>query len=107
MDEFGFGIADQEKVSDALTRFEPQNGSERLNWRERGTYPMNNSSLYTADRTTHLKVVALALIASIVVLVVMIAARTSLDTGLIEASGPAVKASRPIAVTHGDTTVIR
>ena len=52
---------------------------------------MNNSSLYTADRTTHLKIVALSLLASIVVLVVGITAHTtSFDTARIEASGPAV-----------------
>jgi hypothetical protein len=68
---------------------------------------MNNSSLYTADRTTHLKIVALSLVASIAVLIVMIAARTSFDTSRIEASGPAIKAGKPIAITHGDITVIR
>jgi hypothetical protein len=69
---------------------------------------MNNSSLYAADRVTHLKIVALALVASIVVLVVGITAHTtSFDTSRIQASGPAIKASKPIAITHGDTTVIR
>jgi hypothetical protein len=69
---------------------------------------MNNISLRTADGTTHLKIVALALVASIVVLVVGITAHTtSFDTARIQASGPAVKAGKPIAVTHGDTTVIR
>ena len=69
---------------------------------------MNNSSLYTADRTTHLKIVALSLLASIVVLLVGITAHTtSFDTAHIEASGPAVKAGKPVALTHGDTTAIR
>jgi hypothetical protein len=69
---------------------------------------MNNSSLYAADRVTHLKIVALALVASIVVLVVGITAHTtSFDTSRIQASGPAIKASKPIAITHGDTTAIR
>ena len=69
---------------------------------------MDNFSLRTADGTTHLKIVALALVASIVVLVVGITAHTtSFDTNRIQASGPAVKAGKPIAVTHGDTTVIR
>ncbi len=62
---------------------------------------MNNSSLYAADRVTHLKIVAVSLVASIVFLVVAIAARTSLETGYI-ASGPALKAGQPMAVTHGD-----
>jgi hypothetical protein len=68
---------------------------------------MNNSSLYAADRVTHLKIVAVSLAASIVFLVVAIAARTSLDNGFIEASGPALKVGQPMAVTHGDITVIR
>jgi hypothetical protein len=69
---------------------------------------MNNSSLYTADRTTHLKIVALSLVASIVVLIVGITAHTtSFDTPRIQASGPAVKAGKPIAITTGDTTAIR
>jgi hypothetical protein len=68
---------------------------------------MNNSSLYAADRVTHLKIVAVSLAASIVFLVVAIAARTSLDSGFVTASGPALKAGLPMAVTHGDITVIR
>jgi hypothetical protein len=69
---------------------------------------MNNSSLYTADRTTHLKIVALSLLASIVVLVVGITAHTtSFDTARIQAAGPAVKAGKPVAITHDDTTAIR
>jgi len=36
---------------------------------------MNNSSFFTADRTTHLKIVVVSLLASIVVLVVGILAR--------------------------------
>jgi len=68
---------------------------------------MNNSSLHAADRVTHLKIVAVSLVASIVFLVVAIAARTSLDTGYIETAGPAVKVGQPIAITRGDTTVIR
>jgi hypothetical protein len=63
---------------------------------------MNNSSLYAADRVTHLKIVAVSLVASIVFLVVAIAARTG-----YMAYGPALKAGQPIAVTRGDITVIR
>ena len=36
---------------------------------------MNNSSFFTADRTTHLKIVVVSLLASIAVMVVGIAAR--------------------------------
>jgi hypothetical protein len=44
---------------------------------------MNNSSFFTADRTTHLKIVVVSLLASIAVMVVGIAARpTASDTGM-------------------------
>ncbi len=44
---------------------------------------MNNSSFFTADRTTHLKIVVVSLLASIAVMVVGIAARPhATDNGL-------------------------
>jgi hypothetical protein len=68
---------------------------------------MNNSTIFTADRTTHLKIVVMSLVASILVAGVGIAARsTSMDTSHV-ASGPAIKAGKPIAVTNSGTTVVR
>jgi hypothetical protein len=68
-----------------------------------------NSTIFTADRTTHLKIVVVSLVASIAVLVVGIAARpTSVDTtARIQTAGPALKAGRPIAVTNSDTVTVR
>ncbi len=43
---------------------------------------MNNSSLLTADRTTHLKIVVVSLLASIVVMAVGIRARLQPPDGL-------------------------
>jgi len=40
---------------------------------------MNNSSFFTADRTTHLKIVVVSLLASIVVMAIGIAARPATD----------------------------
>ena len=40
-----------------------------------GDSPMNNSSFFTADQSTHLKIVVVSLLASIVVMAVGIAAR--------------------------------
>ena len=40
---------------------------------------MNNSSFFTADRTTHLKIVVVSLLASILVIVIGIAARPVAD----------------------------
>jgi hypothetical protein len=42
---------------------------------------MNNSSFFTADRATHLKIVVVSLLASIAVMVVGIAARPQATTG--------------------------
>jgi hypothetical protein len=45
-----------------------------------GDTPMNNSSFFTADRATHMKIVVVSLIASIIVIVVGITARPQPDT---------------------------
>ena len=42
---------------------------------------MTNSSFFTADRATHLKIVVVSLLASITVMVVGIAARPHVDLG--------------------------
>jgi hypothetical protein len=71
---------------------------------------MNNSTIFTADRTTHLKIVVVSLVASILVIGVGIAARTTTTadaTARIQTAGPAVKAGKPIAITHSDTSAIR
>jgi hypothetical protein len=71
---------------------------------------MNNSTIFTADRTTHLKIVVISLVASIAVIVVGIAARTTTTaetTARIQTAGPAVKAGKPIAITHSDTSTVR
>lgn len=71
---------------------------------------MNNSTIFTADRTTHVKIVAVSLAASIAVLLVGITARntTATDTtARIVVAGPAVKAGKPIAISHSDLTVVR
>jgi hypothetical protein len=67
-----------------------------------------NSSFFACDRATHLKIVAIALIASIVVIAVGIHARTS--DGSIAAgaktNGIVVKAGKPaIYSTRNDSAV--
>ena len=68
-----------------------------------------NFSLFTCDRTTHLKIVAMALIASIVVIAVGIHARTGDAGGLTadaKTSGMVVKAGKPaIYSARGDAAV--
>jgi hypothetical protein len=69
---------------------------------------MNNSSIFTADRTTHLKIVVVSLIASIVVVAVGITARQAgPETASIQASAPIVKAGKPVMATTGAGSTIR
>jgi hypothetical protein len=64
---------------------------------------MNNSSIITADRATHLKIVAVALLASIAVMVVGISARPQADTAGVQI----VKAGHSQLATTGQATSIR
>ena len=69
-----------------------------------------NHSLVTADRTTHLKIVAVSLVAAIAVILVGITARIS-DTGTatakFEAHGPVLKAGKNSVVTSRDGSSIQ
>jgi len=61
-----------------------------------------NHSLVTADRTTHLKIVAVSLVAAIAVILVGITARVTDDSSAsanLQAHGPVLKAGKPAAVT--------
>ena len=68
-----------------------------------------NHSLVTADRTTHLKIVAVSLVAAIAVILVGVTARVT-DTSAtdnLHAQGPVVKAGKPAAVTVREGTTVR
>ena len=65
-----------------------------------------NHSIYSADRTTHLKIVVLALVAGIVVAGVGISARVSSDDGYAQ-SARVMKTGKPIVVTSSDTSMVR
>ena len=56
-----------------------------------------NSSMFTADRVTHLKIVVVALIAAIVVAGVGVTARVADYNNEIHASGPALKAGKTMS----------
>lgn len=59
-----------------------------------------NHSLYSADRTTHLKIVALALMGATAVAAICIAAHSGRSDGLAQAERvPVVKAGKPVMVT--------
>jgi hypothetical protein len=70
---------------------------------------MNNHSIATADRVTHLKIVVVSLIAGIVVVAVGIAARPSLPdmSTQLEARAPVLKAGQPVTWTSHEQTTIR
>jgi hypothetical protein len=68
-----------------------------------------NWSLYTADRTTHLKIVVVSLTAALLIAVIGIAARElNLGTDIMTAHAPTViKAGRPVVFTTRDGVTIR
>jgi hypothetical protein len=68
-----------------------------------------NWSIYTADRTTHLKIVVVGLAAALLIAVIGISARElNLGTDVLTAKAPAViKAGGPVVFTTRDGAVIR
>jgi len=70
---------------------------------------MNNYTLPTADRLTHLKIVVVSLIAGIVVVGIGIAARPELPdmSPRLEARAPVLKAGKPMVWTQADRVTIR
>jgi hypothetical protein len=65
-----------------------------------------NHSIYSADRTTHLKIVVVALVAGIAVAGFGISARTGSDDSYAQ-SARVIKAGAPVAVTSASATVVR
>lgn len=65
-----------------------------------------NHSIYSADRSTHLKIVVVALIAGIAVAGFSISARTTSDVGYTE-TARVLKAGKPMAITSAETTTVR
>ena len=66
---------------------------------------MNNHSLHSADRSTHLKIVIVALIAGVTVATFGIAAR--FGTSDTAQTARVIKAGAPTAFTDSNTTAIR
>ena len=68
-----------------------------------------NWSMYTANRTTHLKIVVVGLIAAILVSVIGISARElNLGTDIMAAQAPTViKAGGPVVFTDRSGSTIR
>ena len=65
-----------------------------------------NHSFYSADRSTHLKIVVVALAAGIALSGLALSSRSNPDQGSQQTAG-VIKAGKPVAVTSSDTSVIR
>ena len=65
-----------------------------------------NHSIYSADRSTHLKVVAVALVAGIAVAGFGISARSGSDEGLTQ-TARVIKAGRPVVITSSNASLVR
>jgi len=65
-----------------------------------------NHSIYSADRTTHLKIVVVALVAGIAVAGLGISARGNADDGYTQ-TARVIKAGKPVAISSTDTSMVR
>ncbi|WP_454627924.1 hypothetical protein [Bradyrhizobium cenepequi] len=65
-----------------------------------------NHSIHSADRSTHLKIVVVALVAGIAVTAMGIAARNNSEFTQT-AQTPVVKAGKPVAITSSGTSTVR
>ena len=64
-----------------------------------------NHSIYSADRSTHVKIVIVALVAGIAVAAFGISARTNSDE--YTQTARVMKAGKPVAVTSSGTSMVR
>lgn len=65
-----------------------------------------NHSIYSADRSTHLKIVVMALIAGIAVAGFGISARTFSSDDATQ-TARVIKAGKPVVVTSSDLSTVR
>ena len=65
-----------------------------------------NHSIYSADRTTHLKIVVVALVAGILVAGFGISTRTSSDEGYTQ-TARVMKAGKPVVITSSTNSLVR
>lgn len=65
-----------------------------------------NHSIYSADRTTHLKIVVVALVAGILVAGFSISTRTTSDEGFTQ-TARVMKAGKPVVITSSGSSVVR
>jgi hypothetical protein len=65
-----------------------------------------NHSIYSADRTTHLKIVVMALVVGIAGVGLALSSRSRSDAGSTQTAG-VVRAGKPVVTTSSDTLLIR
>lgn len=65
-----------------------------------------NHSIYSADRSTHLKIVVVALVAGIAAAGFGITARTASDDGLTQ-TARVIKAGKPVVITSSNASLVR
>jgi len=65
-----------------------------------------NHSIYSADRSTHLKIVVVALVAGIAVAGFGISARSVSDDGYAQ-TARVIKAGKPVTITSSNSSVVR
>jgi hypothetical protein len=65
-----------------------------------------NHSIYSADRTTHLKIVVVALVAGILVAGFSISTRSGSDEGFTQ-TARVMKAGKPVVITSSGNSVVR
>jgi len=65
-----------------------------------------NHSIYSADRSTHVKIVVVALVAGIAVAGLSLTKRSGSDEGLTQ-TVHVIKAGKPVAVTSSNASVVR
>jgi len=65
-----------------------------------------NHSIYSADRTTHIKIVVVALVAGIAVAGFGISARSNSDDGYTQ-TARVIKAGKAVTVTSTGNSVVR
>jgi hypothetical protein len=66
-----------------------------------------NHSIYSADRTTHLKIVVVALVAAILVAGFSISARTGRSDEGFTQTARVMKAGKPVVITSSGNTIVR
>jgi hypothetical protein len=83
----------------------PDDPDELTQGKAAGDFQMNHS-IYSADRTTHLKIVVVALVVGIGVAGFGISARNNSDEGFTQ-TAKVMKAGKPVVITSSGNSVVR